>query len=212
MSLLNSLARMSASLQQASSQRTPPQANSPSATGNAAEETSRGEDDVTLSGGAIPKASAKLALQQYKSSVGQDAQFVKETLRHKIAEYGIHPGTKMSVTRSDKGSLQLQAAIPAEKRERIEQDLNNNQAFKEAFQRLSTQEPTLAFVDTALKLNQAYGVNNALLESLVSENDQFNGLGDLVHRYDSIRRVVGAEELAAAGNQRDYAFSLNTRA
>ncbi|MDC0664223.1 hypothetical protein [Marinobacter sp. SS21] len=211
MSLLNSLARMSAGLQQASSQRTPPQA-TPNAAAGASEDTASGRDDVTLSGGPLPKASAKLAINQYKSSLGQDTHFVKETLRHKIAEYGIHPGTRMSVTKSDQGTLRLQAAIPAEKRERIEQDLNNNKSFTDAFHRLSSQQPTLAFVDGALKLNQAYGVNNALLESLVSENDQFNGLGDLVHRYDNIRRMVGAEDIAAAGNQRDYAFSLNTRA
>lgn len=211
MSLLNSLARMSAGLQQAASQRTPPQA-TPNAAAGAPEDAASGREDVTLSGGPLPKASAKLAIKQYKSSLGQDTHFVKETLRHKIAEYGIHPGTKMSVTKSAQGGLQLQAAIPAEKRERIEQDLNHNKAFKDAFHRLSSQEPTLAFVDSALRLNRAYGVNNALLESLVSENDQFNGLGDLVHRYDNLRRMAGAEDMAAAGNQRDYAFSLNARA
>lgn len=212
MSLLTSLARMSANLQQAASQRTQPQnAPVPNAAGSEAP-VSGGLDDVTLSGGALPKASARLAIGEYKSSVGQDASFVKETLRHKIAEYSIHPGTRMSVTRADDGALQLQAAIPAQKREQIEQDLNNNKSFKDAFSRLSTNEPTLAFVDSAMKLNQAYGVSNSLLDSLVSENQQFNGLGDLVHRYDNIRRTIGSEQLEAAGTQKAYAFSLNARA
>lgn len=212
MSLLTSLARMSAQLQQAASQRTPPQS-APAANGVASEEQANGgQDDVTLSGGTLPKASSRLALGEYKSSVGQDTSFVKETLRHKIAEYGVHPGTRMSVTKADNGSLQLQAAIPTQKREQIEQDLNNNQSFREAFGRLSANEPTLAFVDTAMKLNKAYGVSNSLLDSLVSENQQFNGLGDLVHRYDSIRRTIGAEQVEAAGTQKSYAFSLNARA
>ena len=70
----------------------------------------------------------------------------------------------------------------------------------------------MAFVDTALKLNQAYGVNNPLLDSLVSENQQFNGLNDLVHRYDKLRQTVSAQQLEAAGQRADAGYSLNTRA
>ncbi|MDX1754734.1 MAG: hypothetical protein R3175_01605 [Marinobacter sp.] len=212
MSLLTSLARMSASLQQATSQQTQPQAAPASNAASTEGQAKGGQDDVTLSGGSLPKAASRLAIGEYKSRVGQDSAFVKETLRHKIAEYGVHPGTRMSVTKADDGSLHLQAAIPTQKREQIEQDLNHNTAFREAFNRLSNQEPTLAFVDTALKLNKAYGTSNSLLDSLVSENEQFNGLNDLVHRYDSIRRTIGAEQVEAAGTQRSYAFSLNARA
>ncbi|UDL03753.1 hypothetical protein [Marinobacter sp. CA1] len=211
MSLLTSLARMSASLQQAASQRTQPQASAP-AEAKGAERDKSPQDDVTLTGGPLPRASSKLAIAQYKTSISEDSGFVKETLRHKVAEYGIHPGTRIAVSRGDDGRLQLQAAIPAEKRQQIEQDLNNNRGFREAFQRLSTQEPTVAFVDTALKLNQAYGVNNPLLDSLVSENQQFNGLNDLVHRYDKLRQTVSAQQLEAAGQRADAGYSLNTRA
>ncbi|SDX65162.1 hypothetical protein [Marinobacter mobilis] len=210
MSLLTSLARMSAGLQQAASQRAQSQADTAPVKENKAD-SSQSQDDVTLSGAPAPKASSRLAINQYKTSVGQDTSYVRETLRHKIAEYGIHPGTRMSVSKAPEGTLALQAAIPAEKRQQIEQDLNNNQTFRDAFSRLSTNEPTVSFVDTAMKLNKAYGVSNPLLDSLVSENEQFNGLGDLVHRYDSIRRMVGAEQLEAAGTQQNYAFSLNAR-
>lgn len=211
MSLLTSLARMSAGLQQAASQRSQHQPEASPAK-SPADTLSVSPEEVTLSGAPLPKASSRLAIGQYKTTVGQDSHYVRETLRHKIAEYGIHPGTRLSVSKSPEGTLALQAAIPAEKRQQIEQDLNNTQAFREAFQRLSTHEPTVAFVDTAMKLNKAYGVSNPLLDSLVSENDQFNGLGDLSHRYDSIRRMVGAEQLEAAGTRQDYAFSLNARA
>ena len=41
---------------------------------------------------------------------------------------------------------------------------------------------------------------------------QLNGLQDLVHRYDTMRRSVSAEQIEAAGNSRAYAFNLNARA
>jgi len=66
-------------------------------------------------------------------------------------------------------------------------------------------------MDNALKLNQAYGVNNSLLDSLLSENQQFNGLQDVIHRYDSLRRTATPAEAGISAHQR-YAFSLNTRA
>ncbi|MEP5981384.1 MAG: hypothetical protein ABJ273_09205, partial [Marinobacter alexandrii] len=102
--------------------------------------------------------------------------------------------------------------IPEQAKASIENDLNVNKNFKDAFGRLSINEPTLGFMDNALKLNQAYGVNNPLLDTLVSENQQFNGLQDLVHRYDSLRRSAGSEQFGVADNNRNYAFNLNARA
>ncbi|MEQ9546395.1 MAG: hypothetical protein RIK85_10360 [Marinobacter sp.] len=156
--------------------------------------------------------SRKLAVTDYKQTVGQDLAFVKETLRHKLAEYGMHPATAINVARDDSGSIQVDGKLPEAKRGNIEQDLNHNKGFREAFNRLSVNEPTLHFVDNALKLNEAYGVNNSLLDTMVSDNQQFNGLQDLVHRYDTLRKSVGAEQMEAAGQRKHYAFSFNTRA
>ncbi len=153
-----------------------------------------------------------MPLTQYKQTVAQDLSYVRETLRHKLAEYNVHPATALSVSKTEQGSIQLDGKIPDQVRERIQQDLNNNRGgFGEALSRLSVTEPTLHFMDNALKLNQAYGVNNSLLDSLLSENQQFNGLQDVIHRYDSLRRTATPAETGITAQQR-YAFSLNTRA
>lgn len=209
MSLLTSLARASASLWQAAEGNSAPSP-APAATKKASRpEPAPVEGDVTLTGGAAPKATSRLAVGQYKHDVGQDSAFIRETLRHKLAEYTLNPSTRLAVTKAPSGQLSIDGPMPGGIRRQIEQDLNNNQPFREAFGRLSVNEPTLAFVDTALKLNKAYGVSNSLLDTIVSENQQFNGLQDLVHRYDNLRRTAGSEQLEAAGNQRPYAYSLN---
>lgn len=214
MSLLTSLARASASLLQASEQRGQAPAPAREAAAAKAPEAGSGkaEDGVTLKGGELPKAWSRLSVKQYKTDVGQDSAFVKETLRHKLAEYGLNPGTRLALEKTEGGRVSLSARLPENTRAQVEQDLNNNKPFREAFSRLSVNEPALAFVDTAVKLNRAYGVSNPLLDTLVSENQQFNGLQDLVHRYDSLRRTVSSEQLEAAGTQRSYAFSFNAQA
>ncbi|MBS3805333.1 MAG: hypothetical protein KGY54_12350 [Oleiphilaceae bacterium] len=213
MSLLTSLARASAGFLQGPEARPESQKASQSAAAKtSASQQAPQEDGVTLRGGERPAASSKLAVRQYKSDVGQDAAFVRETLRHKLAEYNLNPGTRLAIEKTDGGSLALSARLPEPSRQQVEQDLNNNKPFKEAFGRLSVNEPTLGFVDNALKLNKAYGVNNSLLDTIVSENQQFNGLQDLVHRYDTMRRTAGSDQLEAAGDRPSYAFGFNTRA
>lgn len=221
MSLLTSLIRASSQFQQAMERKssteyadagriTQSDSPEPEATGSA------GGDRFTPSGTSADsmasQKSRKLALTDYRQTVGQDLAFVKETLRHKLAEYNVHPATALEVNKNSNGSIGVDGRIPDETRARIENDLNINTEFKSAVNRLSVNEPTLHFVDNALKLNQAYGVNNPVLETLVSENQQFNGLQDLVHRYDSLRRTVSRELQPSADSQQDYAFSLNTRA
>ncbi|MBE0486235.1 hypothetical protein [Marinobacter sp.] len=219
MSLLTSLIQASARFQQAMDNRQAPAAKpndgqlaqdkTPEAAG------SPGDDRFTPSG--QPEAdpgslkTRQLPLGQYKQTVAQDLSFVRETLRHKLAEYNLHPATALSVGKGDGGSAMVEGKIPDELRDKIEKDLNNNRGFRDAFSRLSVTEPTLHFMDNALKLNQAYGVSNSLLDSLVSENQQFNGLQDVIHRYDSLKRTAGSDQREAVSSQR-YAFSLNARA
>jgi len=219
MSLLTSLIRASTQFQQAMERKSPAegtgktaQADSltPDAAGNP------GDDRFTPSGTSTDDLaslkSRKLAMTDYRQTVGQDLAFVKETLRHKLAEYNVHPATAIEVNKNSSGSIGVDGRISEETRARIENDLNVNAEFKSAFNRLSVNEPTLHFVDNALKLNQAYGVNNPVLETLISENQQFNGLQDLVHRYDSLRRTVSSELQSSADGNQGYAFSLNTQA
>ncbi|HDZ38571.1 MAG TPA: hypothetical protein ENH62_09845, partial [Marinobacter sp.] len=156
--------------------------------------------------------SQTLPLADYKQTVGQDLAFIRETLRHKLAEYNLNPATAISVSKSDAGKIEVGGTLADDTRTRIENDLNVNKNFADAFSRLSVNEPTLDFMDNALKLNQAYGVNNSLLDTLISENQQFNGLQDLVHRYDTLRRSAPTDPFEAAANRGAYAFNLNTRA
>ena len=218
MSLLSTLLRAGSELQTALEMKRPPAlANSASQASNAKAEppAKPGADRFTHSG-SIDNDSArkvnKLELADYKQSVGQDLAFIRDTLRHKLAEYNVHPATSININKDEQGSISVNSKAPNPAFERIAADLNVNSAFSEAFQRLSVNEPTLHFMDNALKLGKAYGVNNSLLSTLISENQQFNGLQDLVHRYDSMRRNADTVALPTASPGRDYAFSFNARA
>lgn len=211
MSLLTSLIGAGTAFQQTTGRQTEARDARPEATQSTPEprRIDAGDDSVTIGGGEPSRRGPQLSVDQYKSSVGQDHAFVRDTLRHKLAEYDLNPATRLNVEKQDGGRLSLKALMPDQTRQQIEKDLNNNPSFREAFGRLSVNEPTLSFVDTAMKLNQAYGVSNPVLDQIVSENDQFNGLQDLAHRYDNVRRAVGSEQFEAAGSRSDYAFSLN---
>jgi hypothetical protein len=221
MSLLASLIQASTRFQQAMDQRPAAQASNNAETQTRPTEKapepagSPGDDRFTPSGQSIDSlASLKtrsLALGEYKQTVAQDLSFVRETLRHKLAEYNLHPATTVNVSKGENGKTQVDGSMPDEIKNKLAQDLNNNKGFQEAFSRLSVTEPTLDFMDNALKLNQAYGVSNSLLDSMVSENQQFNGLQDLVTRYDNLKRSASEQPIQAANSQR-YAFNLNARA
>ncbi|MBB5322619.1 hypothetical protein [Marinobacter oulmenensis] len=219
MSLLASLIQASGRFQQAmdSRQSAKPASEQAQTTTTKAPEAAGtpGDDRFTPSGrdqdseGSLK--TRNLSVAEYKQTIAQDLSHVRETLRHKLAEYNLNPSTALNVTKGEGGRTQVEGTLPDAVRARIEQDLNNNRSFQESFSRLSTNEPTLHFVDNALKLNQAYGVHNSLLDALVSENQQFNGLQDLVHRYDNLKRNAGGTEISAEDARR-YAFNLNTRA
>lgn len=221
MSLLTSLIRASTQFQQAMEKRQAPATGADASAGTprsqpAEAEPVPGADRFTPSDNnqadLARLKSRKLSLVDYKQTVGQDLAFVRETLRHKLAEYNLHPATALNVSKDESGRIAVDGKIAEKTGTLIEKDLNVNKNFKDAFSRLSVNEPTLHFMDNALKLNQAYGVNNPLLDTLISDNQQFNGLQDLVHRYDTLRRSVSAEQIEAAGNTRSYAFNLNARA
>lgn len=217
MSLLTSLIKASTQFQQALEKR-PPSAQANASAKPAAPDgpVSATDDRFTLSERSgfetgRPKTT-RLSMAEYKQTVGQDLAYMRETLRHKLAEYKLNPATNVEISRGDDGNISLGGGIPEQTRNRIEQDLNNSKPFREAFSRLSASEPTLHFVDNALKLNKAYGVNNSLLDTLVSDNQQFNGLQDLAHRYDSMRKTVNTDQAASYTDRKNFALNLNTRA
>lgn len=221
MSLLTSLIQASTRFQQSLENRPAangagePKAKS-AANAEALQPAGPGDDRFTPSGNSSDEAgrlkSQKLPLADYKQTVGQDLAFIRETLRHKLAEYNLNSATAVSVNKNENGKIEVGGTLAEETRTRIENDLNLNKNFADAFSRLSVNEPTLHFMDNALKLNQAYGVNNSLLDTLISENQQFNGLQDLVHRYDTLRRSAPTDPFGATASRGAYAFNLNTRA
>jgi len=228
MSLLTSLIQAGAQLQQAMEKRPATSAADRDATADRKSTAASGrkapaepvapatDDRFTPSGNdqtdPLQIKARKLAMADYRQTVGQDLAFVRETLRHKLAEYQLHPASRIEVSKNENGGISLGGSIALETSARIEQDLGNNKPFREAFSRLSASEPTLHFMDNALKLNKAYGVSNSLLDTITSDNQQFNGLQDLVHRYDSVRRSVATGEPEAFNPARSYAFSLNAQA
>ncbi len=217
MSLLTSLIKASTQFQQAMEKRQPTAPGNAPAKPAAPEAPASATDDrFTLSeransDPARPK-STRLSMAEYRQTVGQDLAYMRETLRHKLAEYKLNPATSVEVSKNEEGKISLGGGIPEETRNRIEQDLNNSKPFREAFSRLSASEPTLHFVDNALKLNKAYGVNNSLLDTLVSDNQQFNGLQDLAHRYDTMRQTINTDQATSYTDRRNFALNLNTRA
>jgi len=217
MSLLTSLIKASTQFQQAMEKRQPAAPANGAAKAAAPEAPASATDDrFTLSERANSDAgrpkSTRLQMAEYRQTVGQDLAYMRETLRHKLAEYKLNPSTSVEVSKNDEGRISVGGGIPEGTRNRIEEDLNNSKPFREAFSRLSASEPTLHFVDNALKLNKAYGVTNSLLDTLVSDNQQFNGLQDLAHRYDSLRRTISTDQATSYADRKNFALSLNTRA
>lgn len=145
----------------------------------------------------------RVNLNQYKSSVGQDTTFVRETLRHKIAEYGLKASTKLTVTKADTGGITLSGHIPTTTQQQISNDLNQNRNFVDAVNRLSVNQPTLNYVDNVVKVSRAYGANNALFDSLLG--DQGNGnLQDIAQRYRDLQQThqpaADTGDAVASGN------------
>jgi hypothetical protein len=115
MSLLTSLIQAGAQFQQAMEKRATTSATDPNTTGGrktaaadaarpSAEPTPSSSDDrFTPSGDyetdPLQLKARKLAMTDYKQTVGQDLAFVRETLRHKLAEYQLNPAIRMDVSR-----------------------------------------------------------------------------------------------------------------
>lgn len=149
------------------------------------------EDRVKLQqGDAIPSPRPKLNLSEYKLSIGQEVSYIRETLRNKIAEYGLPARTQLQVTSDNGGNLRLDGRLPESIRERITEDLNNNRSLKASYARLSQEAPTLSYVDTVMKISSTYGVSNSLFDSIVSQNNEHNGLNDLSLRMGRVRQSV----------------------
>jgi hypothetical protein len=156
----------------------------------------------------------KVHVNEYKDAVGKDSAFVKDTLRNKLAEVGMNPEMKLEISKDLFGNFQAKGNGMPHAMEQVNKDLNNNKAFRDAFNRLSTDQPTLNYVDNVVKVANAYGVANNVFSSLVSEASDNNGLSDIAHRYDALREnVVNTQSIepfiSDEFNAEEYRFVLN---
>lgn len=144
----------------------------------------------------------KVSVNAFKQSLGQDNAYIKETLKNKLAEFNLNPNTPLSLGRDVFGNLEIKGPLLQGDIEQIRQDLEKSPEFMNAFHRLSQHQPTLDYVDNVVKLSKAYGVSNTLFNSIVSEDQQFNGLNDIAHRYQAMKtnNDIHAEEPLEAGH------------
>ncbi len=196
---------------QGSGQNSAASATHPSSPSEASAERILSDDAVTLNLQTPPTDKrSQLEVNQLKSALGQDMIFVRETLRNKLAEYGAHPGTRLAVEKDMFGNISLNGQADASILERMAGDLNKSKAFREAFGRLSQQQPTLNYVDNVTKLSRAYGVENSLFRTLLSESGEFNGLSDIAHRFQSVKaNAQSFAEGADSGTENPFRLSLN---
>lgn len=165
------------------------------------------DDAVTLHNFQAKQNIKRIEVNSYKGQLGLDNAFVKETLRTKLAEYNLNPNTHVTVKKDMFGNIEIKGAILQSDIDNISQDLNNSQTFKDAFSRLSQQQPTLNYVDNVVKLANAYGVGNSLFNSLVSDDNEFNKLNDLSHRYQALK--ANAELDQDERIETEFEFVLN---
>lgn len=150
------------------------------------------DDAVTLMMQGIENPTKKVKLESFKGELGQEKTYINETLKNKLAEYKLNPNTRLNIQKDTFGQIELEGSILPSDIKRLTQDLNNNKLFKSAFDKLSQQEPTLKYVDNVVKISQVYGVQNSLFNSLISEQNEFNKLNDIAHRYETLKNTNGA--------------------
>jgi len=148
------------------------------------------DDDVTILRLQTNPNIKKVKVETYKNELGHDNAIVQETLKNKLAEYKLSTNTQLKVEKDMFGNVSIKGALLQSDLERISEDLNNSETFKDSFSRLSQQQPTLNYVDNVVKLSSAYGVGNNLFNSLISEDNEYNKLNDIAHRYDTLKNTT----------------------
>jgi hypothetical protein len=169
------------------------------------------DDAVTLLMQQAANPIKKVKIDSFKGELGQEKTFINETLKNKLAEYKLSPNTRLNIQKDAFGQIELEGAALPSDLERLAKDLNNNKLFKSSFDKLSKQEPTLKYVDNVVKISQVYGVQNSLFNSLISEQNEFNKLNDIAHRYEALKHTNGAEFESKDGhlNKSGFNFVLN---
>lgn len=146
-----------------------------------------GDETVTLNSTPQTNTRQKIRVEDYKQSVGQDNSFIQESLKQQLRAHGLSPNTPITLSKDLFGNLELKAPILQNDLESIRKNLSESPEFNKVFSRLSQQQPTLNYMDNVVKIAKAYGADNSVFNSLISENEQFNGLHDIAHRYEALK-------------------------
>ena len=165
------------------------------------------DDAVTLLMQQSVNPIKKVKVESFKGELGQEKSFINETLKNKLAEYRLNPNTRLTIQKDMFGGIELSGSALASDLEKMTQDLNNNKLFKSAFDKLSQQEPTLKYVDNVVKISQVYGVQNNLFNSLISEQNEYNKLNDIAHRYETLKSTTNTN--SETDNQSSSANTFN---
>ena len=166
------------------------------------------DDAVTLLMQQAANPIKKVKVESFKGELGQEKTFINETLKNKLAEYKMNPNTRLTIQKDAFGQIELEGAALPSDLEKLTRDLNNNKLFKSSFDKLSQQEPTLKYVDNVVKISQVYGVQNSLFNSLISEQNEFNKLNDIAHRYEALKTSNGTEYEEKDGHLTNSGFNF----
>lgn len=150
------------------------------------DEIVKSDDSVNLRPEAVSK-SKQVEITALKREIGNERSYIQQVIANKLSEYGLPASTALTIQTSVTGEIAAHGAVVNSKLERISYDLNQDKNFVDAYRSVSKQHPTLEYADNVSKLSQAYGQNNKVFESLISEQDDFNRLRDLTLRFQSLR-------------------------
>lgn len=146
---------------------------------------------IKLSGQEPAQPRPKVELKNFQQQLGQDAALVQNTLRQKLAEYGLPGHTQIQVFRDETGNFKLKGNTKPDTAQKIEFDLNQNPDFKQQFLRLAQHRPTLDYLQNINRIKSTYGGENQVLNSLLSENPANNSLQAIAQRFDRLNKASG---------------------
>ncbi|WP_416398486.1 hypothetical protein [Allohahella sp. A8] len=170
-------------------------ANSASATGNAGKPSVgsaaidglQRSDDSSRS--AVPGRYLRVTLQQAGADIAPETFAIQNLLRQKLSEHGIPGNTPMALERHEDGKFALVGPLPDALKTRIADEFNQSSELKQVFVKLSTHTPTFEYLRNNLRLQSAYGSENPVFSSLLSEQSSHNSLPDITTRLDQLRRL-----------------------
>ncbi|WP_020407675.1 hypothetical protein [Hahella ganghwensis] len=164
---------------------------------------------IQLSGQAAEEQKPRLSVSEFKQLLGQDTAYIQTTIRQKLAEYGANPRTGIQLFRDEHGAIRLNANLPEETRNNIEQDINRNPDFKHRYLRISQNQPTLDYIQNNLNIRQTYGSSNNIFDSLISTDPGNNSLQDLTTRFSNLSKSQPRSEETLTENQPARGFSIS---